>query len=118
MSNTSADTWVKLHNMLDRKDEDRHRAFCEFIESDTSGKLRVVLHHLFEDLRDATEAVLCNYEYMIDGRGNRHNMDELWVDLSEVSSVVYEKYVGKRYEPEICRLADLREERGMAEELG
>ena len=102
--------WLQLSEFTNRRDEDHHRQFCAFLEADDQGKARVVMQAFFEELRDATLIRLAHYDFAITGRGDKEEIQTTLDGVSAALDKIFIKYFKKRYVPQICRLAKLREE--------
>lgn len=102
----------KLLDHFNRRDEDLHRTFCQFLDGDDAEKIRVLLDKFYEDLHDEVSTLLCNYSKAIDGRGRRHDMAKVSHLISIRMGEVYTKYLRKRYEPRLLRIIDQRQEGG------
>lgn len=98
----------KLAEFINRRDEDRHRQFCEFLDADATGKLHSVLLHFLEELQSDVGMRLCNFDTLIDGYGNEHEISVVVGELTAEMSHVYEKFTGKHHTPAISRVAALR----------
>lgn len=102
----------KLLDHFNRRDEDLHRTFCEFLDGDDAEKIRVLLDKFYEDLHDEVLKHLCNYSKAIDGRGRRHDMDKVSQLLASRMGLVYLKYLGKLYKSRLSRIVEQRQEGG------
>ena len=102
----------RLLDHFNRRDEDLHRTFCEFLEGDDAEKTKVLLNTFYEELFDAATMVLCNYTEVIDGRGKRHDVVDITSLIGSRMSEIYMKYLGKPYESRLARIIKQRQEGG------
>lgn len=102
----------KLLEHFNRRDEDLHRTFCQFLDGDDAEKIRVLLDKFYEDLHDEVLMLLCNYNKAIDGRGRRHDMAKVSQLLASRMGEIYAKYLGKPYRSRLTRIIDQHQEGG------
>lgn len=102
----------KLLDHFNRRDEDLHRTFCEFLDGDDAEKIRVLLDKFYEDLHDEVSMLLCNYQQAVDGRNRRHDMVKVSHLISCRMGEVYTKYLGEPYKSRLSRIIEQRQEGG------
>lgn len=98
----------KLAEFINRRDEDRHRQFCAFLDADETGKLHSVMENFLEELQEDVTMRLCNYSTLIDGHGKEHDIPEVAGGLAAEMGRIYKQFTGRHHTPSICRVAALR----------
>ena len=108
------DSLKRLMAHMDRTDEDRHRAFCRFLEGDDKAKFREVLLAFYEEVRECAAGYMCNFDHLVTEDGRRFDIVEVMAEIDRFTDAMYEKLAGVPYIPKICRTAALRREREKA----
>ena len=100
----------KLLDHFNRRDEDLHRTFCEFLEADETEKVQILMDRFYEDLQDEVTMLLCNYHKAVDGRNKRHDMAKVSGEIAAHMGAIYAKYLGRPYQCRLIRMMNQRKE--------